>query len=235
MTPSTFSWDLFAKAPIVGIVRGLSRADISAILPLYRDAGLTTIEITMNTPDAEALIRYALDHRTGPGGEPRYAGAGPDGGLNIGAGTVCTMADLEKALAAGAQFIVAPIVSRPVIEACVQRGIPIFPGAFTPTEIYEAWSMGAAMVKVFPATSLGPGYVRDVKAPLNQIKLLPTGGVTLANLADFMRAGADGVGIGSQLFDRALIQARDWTGLTAHFREFVKQLSVRAANQPNVP
>jgi 2-dehydro-3-deoxyphosphogluconate aldolase/(4S)-4-hydroxy-2-oxoglutarate aldolase len=102
--------------------------------------------------------------------------------------------------------------------------VPVFPGAFTPTEIYEAWSLGASMVKVFPATSLGPGYIKDLKAPLSQIKLLPTGGVTLSNLADFFGAGADGVGIGSQLFDKRLIQDKNWTGLKAHFQEFATKL-----------
>lgn len=220
MSDNPFSWTRFSQTPLVGIVRNLPVDDVIALLPLYRDAGLTTLEITLNTPGAANLIRYARDHYNH---------------LNVGAGTVCTPHDLDRALAAGAQFIVAPIVSKPVIQSCVGQGIPIFPGAFTPTEIYEAWSLGAAMVKVFPATSLGPGYVKDVKAPLNQVKLLPTGGVTLSNMVDFMRAGADGVGIGSQLFDRALIQAKDWTGLTAHFRKFVKQLSINPASQPNDP
>lgn len=210
MSKNPFSWALFAQAPLVGIVRHLTIDDIIQLLPLYRDAGLTTIEMTMNTPGAESLIRYAREH---------YADS-----LNVGAGTVCTTADLTKALAAGAQFVVTPIVSKPVIRGGVRRGVPIVAGAFTPSEIYEAWSLGAAMVKVFPATSLGPGYIKDVKAPLDQIKLLPTGGVTLLNLSEFMRAGAVGVGVGGQLFDRALIQAENWTGLKAHFREFANRL-----------
>lgn len=219
MSQGLFSWTLFAKAPLIGIVRNLSLAEVSAILPLYRDAGLTTIEITMNTPDAEAIIQYALHHH-------------PDG-LNVGAGTVCTMADLERALAAGAQFIVTPILNKRVIRSCVRRDIPIMPGAFTPSEIYEAWSLGASLVKVFPATSLGPAFISDLKAPLGQIKLLPTGGITLNNLTDFIRAGADGVGVGSQLFDRTLIGEQNWTGLRAHFQQFVDRLATTArTDQP---
>ena len=210
MNEHPFSWALFQKAPIVGIIRAISTDDVTQLLPLYREAGLTTLEITMNTPEAEALIHHARDY---------YGDS-----LNIGAGTVCTTADLTKALAAGAQFIVTPIINKSVIHSCVGQGIPIFPGAFTPTEIYEAWSLGATMVKVFPATSLGPGYMKDVKAPLDQVKLLPTGGVTLDNMAEFIRAGADGVGIGSQLFDKALIQAKNWAGLKAHFGKFVQRL-----------
>ncbi|MGA0555411.1 bifunctional 4-hydroxy-2-oxoglutarate aldolase/2-dehydro-3-deoxy-phosphogluconate aldolase [Larkinella sp. VNQ87] len=205
-----FSWDLFQETPIVGIVRNLTAEAVIRILPIYREAGLTTIEITLNTPGAEDLIRYAIDHALE--------------GLNIGAGTVCTEADLDRALAAGAQFIVTPILNETVIQRCVERGIPVFPGAFTPSEIYKAWSLGAPMVKLFPAATLGPGYIKEVKAPLNQIKLLPTGGVSLDNMSDFRKAGADGLGIGGQLFDKELIAHRDWTGLRAHFTTFKERL-----------
>ena len=205
-----FSWDLFNKAPIVGIIRGLSFEDVRHIIPRYREAGLTTLEITMNTPDAEAIIGYAIQNEST--------------GLNIGAGTVCTLADLDRALAAGAQFIVTPILNKKVVKASVAKGIPVFPGAFTPTEIYAAWSLGASMVKVYPATSLGPDYIKDVKAPLNQVKLLPTGGISLSNMNAYLNAGADGLGVGSSLFDKTLIQQKDWTTLTDHFRKFSSQL-----------
>ena len=210
MSQPVFSWALFAKVPIVGIVRNIPLDDVTQLLPIYREAGLTTIEITMNTPGAESIIRYALDHHAG--------------GLNIGAGTVCTLDDLDKALAAGAQFIVTPVTDKKVIRACVKQGIPIFPGAFTPTEVYKAWTLGASMVKVFPTTALGPDYIKDLKAPLNQIKLLPTGGVTLYNIGQFLKAGADGLGIGSPLFDKALIQQKNWVDLKEHFQKFVRQL-----------
>jgi 2-dehydro-3-deoxyphosphogluconate aldolase/(4S)-4-hydroxy-2-oxoglutarate aldolase len=211
MIQENFSWDLFKKAPIIGIVRNLKVEDVIQILPIYRDAGLTTIEITMNTAGAEDLIRYALKHE--------------QKGLNIGAGTVCTEQDLERALMAGAQFIVTPIIEEEVIRTCVARGIPIFPGAFTPSEIYKAWSLGANMVKVFPAASLGSSYIKEVKAPLNQVKLVPTGGISLANMADFLKAGADGLGVGGQLFDNKLIKQKEWAGLKAHFQNFVNQLT----------
>lgn len=208
--PKPFSWELFTKAPIVGIIRGLSFEEIRQILPIYRDAGLTTIEITMNTPDAEAIIQYVSEHE--------------QNGLNIGAGTVCTKDDLGKALSAGAQFIVTPILDKKVVKACVKRNVPIFPGAYTPTEIYTAWNLGASMVKVYPATSLGPGYIKDVKAPLNQLKLLPTGGIDLTNLTTYIKAGADGVGIGSHLFDKTLIQQKNWAGLKKHFEKYVQRM-----------
>ncbi|WP_245803453.1 bifunctional 4-hydroxy-2-oxoglutarate aldolase/2-dehydro-3-deoxy-phosphogluconate aldolase [Daejeonella lutea] len=203
-----FSWEAFQKVPVVGIVRGLTFDEIKEILPLYISAGLTTIEITMNTHAATDIIRYTVDS---------YAGQ-----LNVGAGTVCDERGLEQALAAGAQFIVTPIISENVIRSCVKSDIPIFPGAFTPTEIYRAWECGASMVKVYPATSLGSGYIKDVKAPLNHIKLMPTGGINKDNIGEFMKAGAEGLGVGSQLFDKELIKSRDWKGLEGHFRLFVE-------------
>lgn len=213
MNTTPFSWQLFQKAPIVGIIRGLTMNELSYILPIYREAGLTTIEITMNTPDAEKMIRYAVENE--------------QQGLNIGAGTVCTKDDLKKALEAGAQFIVTPILDKKVVKACVKNETPIFPGAFTPSEIYKAWSLGASMVKVFPATQMGPSYIKELKAPLNQLKLLPTGGVSLDNMAEFFNAGADGVGMGGQLLDKNLIQEKEWDKLKTHFSQFTKQLSHR--------
>jgi len=210
MSKSTFSWELFQKVPIVGIVRNVSLEDLIQILPIFREAGLTTIEITMNTPGAEEMIAYALEKESE--------------GLNIGAGTVCTKEDLSLALDAGAQFIVTPIINKKVIKSCVKKGIPVFPGAFTPTEIYNAWTLGADMVKIYPATSLGPEYIKDLKAPMNQLKLLPTGGVSLENMSDFIKAGANGLGIGGQLFDKKLIQEKNWEGLKLHFQQFVSKL-----------
>jgi 2-dehydro-3-deoxyphosphogluconate aldolase/(4S)-4-hydroxy-2-oxoglutarate aldolase len=211
MSKNTFSQELFRKAPIVGIVRNLTLDEVTQILPIYREAGLTTIEITMNTPGAEEIIRYALEHESE--------------GLNIGAGTVCTKDDLENALEAGAQFIVTPVINKKVIKSCVKKGTPVFPGGFSPTELFTAWSYGAAMVKIYPATSLGAEYIRDLKAPLNTLKVLPTGGINLDNMQDFLKAGADGLGIGSQLFDKQLIRNKDWTGLKLHFEKFVQKLS----------
>ena len=207
---NSFEWSLFSKAPIVGIVRNLTMEEVLAVLPVFREAGLTTVEITMNTPDAGNIIRQALTQ------EGR--------GLNIGAGTVCNKDDLEMALDSGSQFIVTPVLSKKVIKSCVKKGVPIFPGAYTPTEIYKAWTLGAAMVKIYPATALGPQYIKDLKAPMSQLKLLPTGGVGLENMADFLLAGADGLGIGGQLFDKQLIQNRDWDGLYQHFKKFVNIL-----------
>ena len=211
MSERTFSWELFNKAPLVGIIRNVSPEDVKRILPIYCEAGLTTVEITMNTPGATDMIRYALENE-------HY-------GLNIGAGTVCTKDDLDAALDEGAQFIVTPVLSKKVVKSCVKKGVPVFPGAYTPTEIFNAWSLGASMVKIYPATALGPGYIKDLKAPMNQLKLLPTGGVSLENMEAFLKAGANGLGIGGQLFDKKLIQEKNWDGLKAHFLQFAQKLA----------
>ena len=203
MSQRPFSWELFTKCPIVGIVRHLTADEVAAMLPIYLESGLTTIEITMNTPGASEMILAAQTHYSGQ--------------LNLGAGTVRTLTDLENALAAGAQFIVTPTLNEPIVRRCVEQGIPIFPGAFTPTEIERAWQLGASMVKVYPAGMFGPDYIRDIKAPLDDVKLLPTGGVNQSNMAEYRNAGADGVAMGSQLIDKSLIRQRDWAGLKAHF------------------
>src|SRR5690606_11203858 len=139
--------------------------DVMAILPIYLEAGLSTLEITMNSINATQIIRDSIN---------QYGDK-----LNIGAGTVCCKEDLDLALAAGAQFIVSHNVDEQVIETCRLSSIPVFAGAFTLTEIYKAWRMGADMVKVFPARALGPQYFKDISAPVGHIPIMATGGVAL--------------------------------------------------------
>ncbi|MBX2843821.1 MAG: bifunctional 4-hydroxy-2-oxoglutarate aldolase/2-dehydro-3-deoxy-phosphogluconate aldolase [Flammeovirgaceae bacterium] len=207
MKEHEFSWKLFDKLPIIGILRNYTQEQIFNILPVYKEAGFYNVEITMNTPDAVELIRYASKNF--------------GRNLNVGAGTVCNTKELEAALKAGAQFIVSPVVEEELIQDCVDRKIPVFPGAFTPTEIYQAWTFGASMVKVFPATKLGLTYIKEVKAPLDQIKLLPTGGVDLENFIEFLEAGSSGLGMGGNLFKKEFIQKNDWDGLKNHLKQFV--------------
>ena len=167
MNKHIFSLQNFLTLPVIGIIRGLTLEETLGILPYYVKAGFTTVEITMNTPNAEQMIREIVN---------QYEGV-----LNIGAGTVCTDKELDLAIEAGAQFIVMPIINESVIKSCIKEKIPVFPGAYTATEIFQAWSLGAEMVKVFPASSLGPEYIKDLRGPLNQIKLVPVGGVNIDN------------------------------------------------------
>jgi 2-dehydro-3-deoxyphosphogluconate aldolase/(4S)-4-hydroxy-2-oxoglutarate aldolase len=203
-----FSQALFQELPIVGILRGFTPAQTTEIVRAAIGGGLRNIEITMNTPDAARQLREAATIA--------------EGQLNIGAGTVINLELLDQALAAGAAFIVTPTVEPKVVVECVKRKIPVFPGALSPTEIVRAWDLGAMMVKVFPAESVGPGYIRALKAPLPHIKLLPTGGVDLTTLREFVKAGADGFGIGSPLFDRQRVQSCDWTWVEAQCRAFME-------------
>ncbi len=209
MHKQVFSWDNFNRVPIVGIVRNFSVEVIKDILPVFEKSGLTTIEITMNTKGAAEIISFIRS-------------AHPL--INTGAGTVCTEEDLKQALEAGAQFIVTPIVDKRVIRSCVKKEVPVFAGALTPTEIYRAWSLGASMVKVFPAKTMGAAYIKDVKAPLDKVKLLPTGGIGLDDIETYRKAGADGFGIGSPLFAKYLIEEKNWNGLMEHFRMFVNRV-----------
>ncbi len=201
-----FSWQRFEAAPIVGIIRNVPVEPIQRIAALYAEGGLTTLEITLNTPGAADVI-HQLQNSIGDV-------------LNIGAGTVCSLDELDIALNAGASFIVTPIIEEEVIKKCVANGIPVFPGAFTPSEIYRAWSLGAEMIKLFPATKMGPDYIKEVLAPLNKIKLMPTGGVSPENCEAFFKAGASAVGMGSNLFPKDLIAASDWEGLRVIYKQY---------------
>ena len=202
---TNFSFDAFHQVPIVGILRGNHLKQIHSIIDCYQAAGFTTLEITMNSDGAAAYIQsIAKDANSA---------------LNIGAGTVCTMDDLEIALQAGAQFVVTPIVNIPVIKYCASRNIPIFPGAYTPTEVFQAWEAGATAVKVFPAVTGGLTHIKALKGPLNHIPMIPTGGVSAANLADFFNVGIWGVGMGSQLFPKSKIIEHDWEGLLTQLNE----------------
>lgn len=206
---SGFSWELFDEAPVVGIVRGIPLEKVLKIAEVYVESGFTTIEITMNTAGATEIITVLRN---------RY----PQ--LNVGAGTVCSLLDLTKAVNAGAQFIVTPIIDAEVIIKSVELNIPIFPGAYTPTEIYNAWKLGASAVKIFPATQLGTQYIKDIAAPLNKIKLLPTGGVSVSNINSFFQSGAIGVGMGSSLFDKKMVDEENFEGLKKHFVKIKNQI-----------
>ncbi len=196
----------FDQLPIVGILRGFTRAETSEIVRAAARGGLVNLEITMNSPSACDQIRDATE----------LAG----NSMNIGAGTVTRLDILEAALGAGASFIVTPVVHPDVIRRCRELAIPIFPGAFTPTEIVRAWELGAEMVKVFPADAAGPGYIRGLKGPLPQIKLLPTGGIDLETLPRFLEAGADGFGVGSPLFQKEKVAAKNWSWIEERCRAF---------------
>ena len=198
---------------IVAVIRMQDTGRLRAVVDALAAGGVRALEVTMTVPRAIEMIR-------------EIAPTLPAGFL-FGAGTVLDAETAHRVIDAGAQFVVSPVFRRAVIDACHQHDVPALPGCMTPTEILEAWESGADIVKVFPATTFGPGYLKDVRAPLPQVKLMPTGGVTLDNAGEWIRAGAVAVGVGSALLDAAAIAAGDYQALEAGARRIVA--NVKAA------
>ena len=196
---------------VVAIIRLKDAGKLRRVIDALAKGGVRALELTMTIPGAVDLIREIT---------PTL----PNGFL-VGAGTV-TDADTARAVIdAGAQFVVGPVLRPDVIRACHERDIAAIPGCFSPTEILTAHEAGADIVKVFPATMLGPQFIRDVRAPLPQLKLMPTGGVTLDNAGDWVRAGAVAVGVGSALVDVKAIDAGRFDVVTANARRVVASVS----------
>jgi 2-dehydro-3-deoxyphosphogluconate aldolase/(4S)-4-hydroxy-2-oxoglutarate aldolase len=140
----------------------------------------------------------------------------------VGAGTVVTGQQAADVIRAGARFVVGPVLRSDVIAVCRESDVAVMPGCFTPTEILTAWDSGADIVKVFPATSLGPAFFRDIRGPLPHLKLMPTGGVTRDNAGDWIRAGAVAIGVGTALVDAKAVAEQRFGDLTEAARHFVR-------------
>ena len=201
---------------VVAVIRMKDPAKLRAVADALMAGGVRALEVTMTVPNAVALI-----------GE--LAAALPDAFL-VGAGTVIDADTARAVIDAGARFVVGPVFRPEVIAACHERDVPAMPGCFSPTEILAAHDCGADIVKLFPATMLGPQFIKDVRAPLPQVKLMPTGGVTLDNAGDWIRAGAVAVGVGSALVDTKAIDAGRFEIITANATRLVE--SVAAARAP---
>jgi 2-dehydro-3-deoxyphosphogluconate aldolase/(4S)-4-hydroxy-2-oxoglutarate aldolase len=183
---------------VIAIGRGLDPATILDIGTALVAGGVRAFEVTLNSDGALAAIA-ALRVRF------------EDGELLVGAGTVLDVAGVDDAISAGAQFIVTPVVDLAVIGRSVAAGIPVVPGGFSPTEIKACWDAGASAVKLFPASAVGPSFVRELRGPLPAIPLIPTGGVTIENAPAYIAAGAVAVGLGSWLTgpgDPVVVEAR---------------------------
>jgi len=195
----------------VAVIRIKDAARLAGTAAALAKGGITALEITMTVPDAIAIIR-------------EMARAKAPGTL-IGAGTVLDAATASAVIDAGADFVVSPIMDLGTIQACRDADVLVAPGAFTPTEIVTAWRAGADIVKVFPATSLGPQFFRDLRGPLPHLRLMPTGGVTLENARDFIAAGASCVGIGTALVDAKSVEAGNWEALETRARVLMASLA----------
>ena len=205
--------NIIAESGVVAVMRAPSKEILLDISQALLAGGAPAIEVTMTTPKAIAAIEMLADKF----GDQAV----------VGVGTVLDPATARDAIAAGAQFVVSPTLDPAIIEITKRYGKISIPGAFTPTEILSAWSCGADTVKVFPATTLGPGYIRDLLAPLPQLKLTPTGGIDLKNVAEWIKAGAYFVGAGSSLVSKDAMAKKDWPAITANAKAFVE--AIRAA------
>lgn len=200
---------------IVAVIRMREPEKLRAVIDALADGGVRALEVTMTVPHAIEMIAQLA--RSLPGG------------FVLGAGTVLDPETARLAILAGAQFVVGPVYRPDVIAVCHRYDIAAMPGCFTPTEILGAWEAGADIVKVFPATALGPGFFKDVRGPLPQVKLMPTGGVSLDNAGEWIAAGAVAVGVGTALLDAKAIAAGDYPVITANARRIVA--SVKAARE----
>jgi 2-dehydro-3-deoxyphosphogluconate aldolase/(4S)-4-hydroxy-2-oxoglutarate aldolase len=192
---------------IVAVIRLDDPDNLRAVVDALAAGGVRVFEVTMTVPRAIDLIgRLARQLH---------------GDVLIGAGTVLDKDTACEAINAGAKFVVGPVFRRDLIDACHGRDVPAIPGCFSPTEILDAWDAGADIVKVFPSTSLGPAFIKDVRAPLPHLKLMPTGGVSIENAADWLRAGAVAVGVGSALVDATAVRAGDFASISQRAERLV--------------
>lgn len=202
----------FKKQPIMGIVRGIGLEQIEPLIEAVISSGLKTLEIAMNTKGARQIIRKAaklVKKR-----------------LMLGAGTVLDTEGLRSALDSGATFIVMPVLIRDVLRYCVKNKIPAFPGALSPTEIYQAWTAGATMVKVFPAKCFGPEYFREIKGPFSDIELLACAGVTPQNMRAYFAFGASAIAFGASVFKKEWLNKKGYPRVTRAIKAYLKQLPV---------
>lgn len=191
---------------VVALIRADSSDGLLDCARALAEGGLTSIELTMTTPGAIRLLEKASEEL-------------PD--FLFGLGTVLDAETARTGILAGAKFIVTPALRPDVITLCRRYSVPVFSGAFTPTEIINAWEAGADAAKIFPAEFFGPNYLKSVKAPFPQVDMVPTGGVTAENVGEFLKAGATAVAAGSSLVKAADFKAKNWPAITAHARAFV--------------
>ena len=203
--------DRMLSGGVIAVVRlpdSVGAAPLRSAAAALAAGGVNVVEVTLTTPGAlEAIAELASDEGLK--------------GCMIGAGTVLDVKAARDVIARGARFVVSPAFDRFVVRYCRDHHVPCLPGAFTPTELLEAWRAGATAVKLFPASTLGPAYLREVLAPLPFVQVVPSGGVSLDNTAEWIRAGAAAVSVGSALVTAALVREAAWPELTRRARALV--------------
>jgi 2-dehydro-3-deoxyphosphogluconate aldolase / (4S)-4-hydroxy-2-oxoglutarate aldolase len=190
---------------VIALIRADSPDGLLDCAKALADGGLTSIELTMTTPGAIRMLEKATSQL------PQFL---------FGLGTVLDAETARAGILAGASFIVTPALRPDVITLCRRYSVPVFAGAFTPTEVVNAWEAGADAAKVFPAEFFGPAYIKSLKAPLPQVEMVPTGGVNAENVGEFLRAGAFATAAGSSLVDAKSLKEGNWSAITARAKAF---------------
>lgn len=204
--------DIIEEQKAVAVIR-LPDSDLyEPVAQAMYEGGIRVSEITMTVPNAISLIKKAVANS-------------PDDAI-IGVGSVTNAKMTEQAVEAGAKFVVSPIMTKEIIDKANELDVPVMPGAFTPTEIQQAWEWGADIIKVFPADIVGMNFIKAVKAPLPHLKLMPTGGVTLTNGGEWIKAGACAVGIGSALLNKEAIKRGDFDTIKNNAKILLSNLGV---------
>ncbi len=196
---------------VVAVIRLADSSKLIKVAEAIYEGGISGIEITMTIPNAIKVIEEASksigDY------------------MNIGVGSVLNSETAQQAIDAGAKYVVSPIFKKEIVETAKKNGIPSMPGAFTPTEVQTAWEAGADIVKVFPADVVGMAFFKGVLAPMPHLKLMPTGGVSLTNAGDWIKAGACAVGVGSALLDKKAIEEGNFDKLTDNAKILIENVN----------
>ncbi|HOA15291.1 MAG TPA: bifunctional 4-hydroxy-2-oxoglutarate aldolase/2-dehydro-3-deoxy-phosphogluconate aldolase [Bacillota bacterium] len=201
---------LIIDTGVVAVIRSNNSSEMINIVKSLEKGGIKAIEVTMTVNGAIEAIRDISEKMKDR--------------VLIGTGTVIDEVTAKLSILAGAEFIVSPVYKQEIVTVAKRHSKIVIPGAFTPTEILTAWEAGADAVKVFPATKLGPEFFRDMAGPFPQLRLAPTGGVTLGNVADYIKAGAAFVGVGSSLIDRDIIENKRWEQLEERAVKFIEEV-----------
>lgn len=198
---------------VCAIIRHMNERYVAPFAETMRKSGLVHIEVTLNTDGAYDMLEQLSSVH----------------GLVVGAGTVMDEPSARQAMRCGAKFLVSPHTSESVLRFGAQQGIPVIPGALTPTEIVHAAELGAKLIKVFPASTMGSRYIREIRGPLADLKLMATGGITVDNVAEFVQAGADAVGIGSSLASREELASGSWDSIESRTKLLLERFQAATA------
>ena len=203
--------DEIFKRKAVAVLRVKEEDKLKKVIQAIAEGGVSVAEITMTVPNAIKLIQKMSKEL--------------DENIIIGIGSVLNKQTAEDAIKAGAKYVVSPILKKEIIETALKYDVPVMPGCFTPTEIYLAFEMGADIAKVFPADVVGMPFFKAILAPMPHLKLMPTGGVSLTNAGDWLKAGACAVGIGSALFDDKAIKEENYLKLTENAKIIMNSIN----------